>query len=250
MAIVWSYQDPNDQTRYQVRSAGSSLRLYTNGAFHSQYSPKHLFTGAVWDLLSIPVLLKKHTKPSQNTASNILMLGVGGGSAIHQLNTLLHPKEIVGIEVNPIHIHVAQKHFGLNAKNINLHEADAFAWVNQCRRKFDVIIDDLFLDAPDDPVRPFEPGLKWVKKLESRLTTHGMLIQNHLSLDSARQVADLAAGFSTALLFSTPQYENVVLALYREPPTGKAYTRQIKTIVAATQLKSSGKLRFNIRKLR
>ena len=56
---------------YEVRQAGASLRLYTNGAFHSQWNKSHVFGGAVWDLLSLPVLLR--AKPPDH----ILMLGVG-----------------------------------------------------------------------------------------------------------------------------------------------------------------------------
>ena len=39
---------------YQVRSAGNSRRLYTDGVFHSQYNPNHIITGSVWDLLFLP----------------------------------------------------------------------------------------------------------------------------------------------------------------------------------------------------
>ena len=49
MAIVW--QDTRDGTHYQVRTAGKTLRLYTDGVLHSQYNPVKRLTGSVWDLL-------------------------------------------------------------------------------------------------------------------------------------------------------------------------------------------------------
>lgn len=52
MAIVWSRQLSG--VHYEVRSAGNSLRLYTDGVFHSQYNPCRLITGHVWDLLMLP----------------------------------------------------------------------------------------------------------------------------------------------------------------------------------------------------
>ena len=67
MAIA--YQKIVGDVRYEVRTAGGSRRLYTNGAFHSQYNPKHIFTGAAWDLLSLPSLCLAQAP------KNILVLG-------------------------------------------------------------------------------------------------------------------------------------------------------------------------------
>ena len=96
MALLWSTK--KDNTQYEVRTAGSSLRLYTNHAFHSQYNPKHVFTGAMWDLLSIPALF--YATNLQRNPNSVLMLGVGGGTAIHQLQKLTRPKAMIGVEYN------------------------------------------------------------------------------------------------------------------------------------------------------
>ena len=56
MAILWS-QRVGD-TRYEVRAAGSSLRLYNNGILHSQFSERCPATGSVWDLLWLPALFR------------------------------------------------------------------------------------------------------------------------------------------------------------------------------------------------
>ena len=53
MAIVWTYA--TDDTRYEVRAAGSSLRFYSNGVLHSQYSERCPVTGSVWDLSLIHI---------------------------------------------------------------------------------------------------------------------------------------------------------------------------------------------------
>ena len=45
-------------TRYEVRSHGASVRLYTNGVFHSQWNEGRPFAGGVWDCLSLPVLYR------------------------------------------------------------------------------------------------------------------------------------------------------------------------------------------------
>lgn len=175
------------------------------------------------------------------------MLGVGGGTAIHQLNRLLDPAQIVGIERDPVHIKVAKTYFGLTAANIELVQADAFAWMKQSRRKFDVIVDDLFVDAPGDPVRPFKINQSWLNKLQSRLTTQGVLIQNHLSTKSAKLAAKTANGFSTALLFSTPQYENAVLALYQEPVDVNPALAGMKRSIEQIDKRALGKLKYRVK---
>ena len=55
MSIVW--EQVQGGTRYQVRRAGGSLRLYTNGVLHSQYNAARPLTGSVWDLLTVPAFL-------------------------------------------------------------------------------------------------------------------------------------------------------------------------------------------------
>ncbi len=37
-----------------MRTAGKTLRLYTDGVFHSQFNPNHAVTGGVWDALMLP----------------------------------------------------------------------------------------------------------------------------------------------------------------------------------------------------
>jgi len=213
MAIIWQCDQAGK--RYTVRQAGSSLRLYTSGAFHSQYNPRHLLTGAVWDLLTLPALFV------ESTPRTILMLGVGGGTAIHQFNRLLAPRKITGIELDPVHIHVARQYFKACAANVELVEADAIRWLGANRRRFDVIVDDLFVDATHDPVRPGPVDAGWLSRLATRTGTRGIVIQNHLSPALARTVVAEHAGtlgkyFSTALVFTVPNYENGILALYRE----------------------------------
>lgn len=214
MAIIWQYT--RNGRHYEVRRAGASLRLYTNGAFHSQYNPNHLLTGAVWDLLTLPVLFQ------DPPGSRVLMLGVGGGTAILQLNQLVAPRSIVGIELDPVHLQVARRFFKADADNVTLIEADALKWITSSRRKFDVIIDDLFLDAPGDPMRPQPVDLAWLNTLADRLTNAGIMVQNHLSPTAARRLikqhrASLSQKFASILQFTTPQYENGIVAFYKMP---------------------------------
>lgn len=212
MAILWQHTAGN--TRYEVRSAGATLRLYTNGAFHSQHNPNHLFTGGIWDLLVVPALFSRPLAPQ------ILILGVGGGAAIHLFNQLFEKPVITGIEFDEVHIKVAEDYFGCVSDNTALIHADAYKWIEHNNKKYNVLLDDLFVDGPDDPVRPRAVNRQWIEQLSNTLTADGILIQNHLSAASARTVArdtGTRKYFNHALLFHHPRYTNGILGLYRLP---------------------------------
>jgi len=246
MAIIWQCNQAGK--RYTVRRAGSSLRLYTNGAFHSQYNPRHLLTGAMWDLLTLPALFV------ESTPRTILMLGVGGGTAIHQFNRLLAPRKITGIEIDPVHIHVARRYFKACTDNVELIEADATRWLGTNRRRFDVIVDDLFVDTTNDPVRPGPVDGGWLSRLATRAGTRGVIIQNHLSPELARAVVAEHAGtlrkhFSTALVFTVPNYENGILALYRKRIAKVPARRRARERIAEVDARAARRLDFTCAEL-
>jgi spermidine synthase len=217
LAILWQYTQGD--IHYQVRSAGATMRLYTNGAFHSQYNPNHLFTGGIWDLLAIPALYSDVINHPNNTP-NLLILGVGGGTAIHLFNQLLDHPPITGIEYDRVHLDIARQHFKCNTKNTSLVHADAYHWIKTNTQKFNVLLDDLFVDGPNDPVRPETVNRAWMKQLSSALSNDAVLIQNHLAPATAKKVALdnwTRDHFKHALLFHHPMYANGILALYKTP---------------------------------
>ena len=190
----------------------------------------------------------------QNLAADqkpaILMLGVGGGSAIHQMNRLLNPRTITGIEIDPVHLYVAKKYFGLVADNINLVQADANTWLCKFRRNFDIIVDDLFIDAVGDPIRPFEPNINWLSTIEKRLNKSGIFIQNHLSIKTALEAAEaLHSQFHSALGLTMPHYANVVLVMFRNPLQARGGRSMLMQQVSAINKKAAKKLKFSIRQI-
>ena len=246
MAIVW--RSDLAGKRYEVRSAGRSLRLYTNGAFHSQYNPGHLFSGAVWDLLTLPILF------NAGSPRSVLLLGLGGGTAIHQINRLVAPDRVTAIELDPVHIDVARHIFGVNAPNVSLIHADAVRWLAHNRGKHDVIIDDLFVDTPDEPQRAQPVDAKWLRRLAARTRPHGVVIQNHLSPSVARKLvrtyrSSLERHFKTVLMFTTPAYENGILALYRDPVDKASGEKLALARISAAHTSAARRLKFKCTRL-
>ena len=126
MAILW--QKTVDQNRYEIRTAGKTRRLYTNGVCHSEFNADKIFTGSVWDLLILPAWFY-----GDDEIRRILVLGVGGGAVLLQLDHLLETDAIIGIESDPVHLHLARKFFGSTVPGITLIEAEAGAWLDAYR---------------------------------------------------------------------------------------------------------------------
>lgn len=214
MALIW--RKTLDDTDYEVRSAGRTRRLYTNGVFHSQYNPARPWTHGVWDLLMLPCLFYAPGK-----IRRVLILGVGGGAVIHLLQTHLQADHITGIDLNPVHLDVARRFFGVKKNAVQLLQADAVDWLAAWQGPaFDLIIDDLFGDKAGEPVRAVELTGRWCALLKRKLSPHGMIIFNTMGRRELHDSAFIrqprsAASFRSAWQLSLPLYENAVGAFLR-----------------------------------
>lgn len=208
MALLW--QEQTKDVDYQLRSAGRSLRLYSNGVLHSQYNPNSPLGGGVWDLLTLSALF--NVKPF----AQILVLGVGGGAVIGQLKQLLPEVSIIGVDLDPQHLHIAKHHFGIRGAGITLIEADAESWLNHYRGpKFDLIIDDLFGHFNGEPWRAFEVNSDWASLLLRHLAIDGALAINyesskHLAASALCKHKAAYPRFSHCFELGLPAYENAV----------------------------------------
>jgi predicted membrane-bound spermidine synthase len=213
-AILW--QDEIEGTRYEVRAAGSTRRLYTGGVFHSQLNLRHLVTGGVWDVMMLPAFFS-----APGTLERVALLGVGGGAVARQLLHFLEPEEVVGIDLNPVHLEIARRYFGLNDERVKLHVADAIKWMRAYRgAPFDLIIEDLYGEKRGEPLRAIAPSTRWMTTLLRHLTPAGTLVMNFTSREELRESAfftdpGLAVQFDAAFELSHPSHDNAVGAFLR-----------------------------------
>lgn len=271
MAIIW--QDTRDGAHYQVRTAGKTLRLYTEGVLHSQYNPVKTLTGSVWDLLFLPSLclisesslnpvspitqleiqLLKNN-PLKNNPLKVLVLGVGGGAVLHMMNTFFNCEKIVGLELNPTHIEIAKRYFSLNETVFELIETDAIEWVeNYNGEKFDVIIDDLFYEESGEPIKVAPPTSTWFYHLYRHLRPGGIVIMNFVGRASAMSAAPLHDSnvkkfLPNGIHLTTPHYDNHVLAFSNRPLNSQLIRQAINQHEKLKSLKQT--LRFSCRTLK
>jgi len=246
MAILWQKTIKN--TRYEVRTAGQTRRLYTDGVFHSQFNSAHAVTGGVWDVLMLPALFYP-----ENTLQRVLVLGVGGGAVIHLLQRYINPAEIIGVELNPVHILLAKRYFAITNKLAKLVQADAVEWLdNYSGPPFDLIIDDLFGEQDGEPLRAVKANKLWLEKLSSHLSPEGILVMNFISRHDLKNCAaisykKISALFSSSFQFTLTHYDNAVGAFLKKSVTSKMLRHRIAEI---DDLKKSKKLDFHVRRLK
>jgi spermidine synthase len=242
MAIIWSKEVTGK--RYEVRSAGRTRRLYTDGVFHSQYHPDRAFAGSIWDLLWLPALFYR---PGQ--IKRILLLGVGGGAVIHMLRLHARPELIDAIDINPIHIQIAQRYFGVNRSSARLIQADGISWLQDYNGPgYDMIIDDMYGEQDGEPARAIELDYSWINTISKHLNPNGVMILNSMTSKDLKQAAcftnaRLSTNFKSAYHLYVPMYHNAVGAIFRKPVSARDFRKRLHACPSLHQLD------FRIRKL-
>ena len=248
MSILWE-QDVGC-TNYQLRQAGNSLRLYTNGVFHSQYNPRRPVTGSVWDLLFLPAFFYP-----PDSIRRVLVLGVGGGAVIQQLRRFIQPDSIVGVELSATHLYLAKRFFGVSGDDVELVRADAVDWVNRYRGPvFDIVIDDLFGHVDGETQRSVFADRSWVSSLTRCLSSDGMIVCNfasRLELMVSAYMSHSAprSSFSSAFYLRTAQNYNAVGAFLKKPATTRQLRDRLKRIPQLDPRRQSSRLNYSIRTL-
>ncbi len=247
MAILWYKQA--GATRYEVRTAGNSLRLYTNGVFHSQYNPRRPVSGSIWDLLMLPAFF------APQRVRRVLLLGVGGGAVIRQLNDFLEPETIVGVELDPIHLEIAERFFKVKASNVQLVQADALQWVDEYKgKRFDMIIDDLFSDADGEPQRVAAANSRWFDRLSRLLAPQGIVVSNFADANELKGCGwfrnqRLRKRYPAAFRLTAPLYQNVIGVFLRQPAESAQLRQNLISFPVLDAARRNGTLRYNIRRL-
>jgi spermidine synthase len=164
------------KTRFQTVTlwkSDHSSEFRCTGAIHAWFHRKRFLTGLAWDLIAAAPLLR-HSGPPKS----ILMLGVAGGTALRTLRHLLPDVLLTGIDLDSELIDLARKEMSLNETGAEIIIADAYAWMKNNTRKFDVIIDDLYLAGEDDVFRAENCDGNWLGLVSRSLAPGGILALN------------------------------------------------------------------------
>ncbi len=113
-----------------------------------------------------------------------LILGLGGGTAVHLLRRRWGDVAITGVDDDVDVLRLARSQFGLDAVPLTIVEADARAYARGCRRQFDLVIVDLYRG---ETAADFLASRSFVREVRQLVTPGGTAVWNlHRDRRSAR----------------------------------------------------------------
>src|SRR3989344_8014041 len=116
-------------------------------------------------------------------STNCLILGLGGGDVIRIIRKIYPQIQITAVDIDPVMIKVASKYFNLtNSDNIRIIKNDALYYLLINKKKYNLIIVDLFVGF-NNPVK-FRSH-KFLGLLRKNLVIGGLAVFNsHYSPNS------------------------------------------------------------------
>jgi precorrin-6B methylase 2 len=169
--------------RVELRRVRGGLELRIDGTQASVYRPGDGVTGVVWWALASPALLLPPTRPRR-----VLLLGLAAGSVARAVRALDPGAEIVGVDLDREVLRLARRHFGLDELRVEVVVGDALEFLRRDRRRFDLIVEDLFV-GPSRSVRKPEGLLgEGYRLIRRRLRRGGFVVSNtiHETADVVR----------------------------------------------------------------
>ena len=167
-----------------VRKVRDRIEMEVAGGSFGTWHPRCKLTGYYWDTLGAACLL--HNGPGPKS---ILMLGLGGGTAIGIINKLLPDSEIIAVELDEELIDVAEEYLHLDKSHCSdIVIGDAYQYLRTSEQSFDIVIDDLFLTGADDVYRSDVNAAEVLSLIKKRLKPNGTVICNLITHTAHRRI--------------------------------------------------------------
>ena len=194
------------EERIRIRDSKQGRALVIDGTFASWWPRDGKATGSVWDALVAPLL----ALPAQRR-QRVLILGLGGGSAARLVRAIAPGARIVGVEFDRGVIDAARRHFDLDALDVEIVCDDARAVLARERRRFDLVIEDVFVGRGRNVRKPDWLPVPYLALAAKRVAAGGVLVSN--SIDEAPAVRRaMCALFADPLVLRVRGYDNRIFA--------------------------------------
>jgi spermidine synthase len=141
--------------------------------------------------------------------SNILLLGLGGGSIIKSLTDRFNYKgKIHAVEWDKKIISIAKDEFNIqNSSTLTIIHSDATDYVTNCKYAYDLLIVDLFID---DEVPPQFYSVEFCIHLSNIITNQGhMLFNLGMNKTNDHTIAQVVNYFKQDRSFRCRLFENI-----------------------------------------
>lgn len=199
--------------RVEVRRVRGGLELRVDGTLASFRGDGRTHTGPVWWALAAPVVLIRRSRPPR-----VLLLGLAAGSVARALRALDERAAITGVDLDEQVVSLARAHFGLDALRVKTVIEDARHYLRRERRRFDLVVEDLFVGPSRDVRKPewlLDEGYRLVGK---RLSPGGVFVSNTIHEMPAVARSARRFGGRVVSLDVRGHYNRIVVAGPPVPP--------------------------------
>lgn len=162
--------------RIQVVKDLQGARIIAGGVSQSGWLVKSVWKKALKKILN-----------SKLQITNVLILGLGGGSAAELVSEYWPEAKITGVDIDSKIVILGKKYLQLgNIPNLDIKITDADVWVKSKNGKFDLVLIDLFNGAKI-PAKFYTD--RFIKSVKKMLSLGGVAAFNHLYTFSEKEMA-------------------------------------------------------------
>lgn len=126
----------------QVVAVGDARILVADWGGYSMYLPGRFRTHEYFDYLLLAPLLRP--SPPREWLHDVLVVGLGAGTASKQITEAYGPLTIDGIEIDPDVVALGRRHFAMNEPNLRVHVTDGRAFLGTSAGRYDWAIVDAY----------------------------------------------------------------------------------------------------------
>lgn len=165
--VIRTEKDENKTLTLTKGPEGISVKF--NGITYSRRAEKKVFTGSYWDYFTpLPLL---YEKPS------ILMIGLGGGTIVYQINKLYGKNvDMDVVEIDKKMVELSKEFIPEEIKKINIFVEDGTEFIKKSKKRYELV----FLDAYDgDKIPDNFLEEKTIEDINNILTKDGVLAINY-----------------------------------------------------------------------
>lgn len=221
---------------------GEHWELLVDGVAYSSFHPERPWSGYVWDALAATVLLVPALAPK------VLLLGCGGGTVLQLVKRLRPDSRLTAVELDPKVLRFARRRFALEDWGAEVVEGDGVEFLARSRRRYDLVVDDMYGPGPKGLVRPVADEEAHLGRVAARLAPGGVAVTNATSDDDPPGL-ELAvreahhAVFAHRMVIDPPLGDNRVFAGSRRRMDGRAI-RKPRTVEDPADLDGLAGLRL------
>ena len=202
MKRLLSYIYPVTKTIESKYSGKLEITWY-NGKKHLNSSNANYSYGSLQRILKFGL-----KKINLSKVNSVLILGLGGGSVIETLRQDFNYSGLIeAVEIDPVIIDIAKTEFGIEQnETLKIHCTDAYEFVKDHYKTFDLIIVDLYIDL--DVPNKFLDFEFWDNILALKNSSGSIIFNAAVKVSKGDKIISISNYLKTKV-FNVEFYDNV-----------------------------------------